>query len=101
VPPEGQEEEVAMTISTPQNVIRERQRNIADGFAGLDADGRLAAPIKMGSLAELGVLDAGVLAIETSGGSLKNATAISLRVGDGATSGGLEVSKFGGSLLLE
>ena len=87
-----------MTISTPQNVIRERQRNIADGFAGLDADGRQAAPIKMGTIAELGVLDAGVIAIETSGGSLKNATAISLRVGDGTTSGGLKLLDIAGNV---
>ena len=90
-----------MAISTPQNVIRERQRNEPNGFAGLDANGRIAAPVPMGTLAQLGVLGAGQLAIETTGGSLKNATAISLRVGDGTNVGGIELANLLPKLLLE
>jgi hypothetical protein len=90
-----------MTISTPQNTVKRWEIGSPSGVAGLDANGTISAPIKMGSLAELGVLAAGVVGIETSGGSLKNATAISLRIGDGSTSGGIEITKFGAKLLLE
>ena len=90
-----------MAISTPQNTVKRWEINNPGGVAGLDSSGTINAPIKMGTLAQLGVLAAGVIGIETSGGSLKNATAISLRVGDGSTSGGIEITKFGDKLLLE
>ncbi len=90
-----------MAISTPQNVIRERQRNVAGGFAGLDADGRILAPLKMGTIAQLGVLPIGVLAVETTGGALGTGTAVSLRVGDGTTAGGVELANLRPKLLLE